>query len=336
VVGLVERACFLVWDEAARAAPTALFEPPQTLSEVATHVAPARILILKLDHLGDFILAIPALERLRADFPTAEITLVVGSWNADIAGSLRAADRILVFDAFPRNSAEEAVDVPGKTALFDALVTGHYDLAIDLRTDHDTRFLLRNVDARIKAGIGLKAQHPFLDIFLPLDPRGDHFDVAWRQDVQLDRFSTQSALARSRFSISGGENSRCPDGEALVWGPYLPLPPGDYVFEPFVETEGPGLIAADVALDTKRVAYLVYPAAETTELRFRIDRDGAQVEFRLWPVAEAPLASFRFYGGRLSKRGTSSAMHQSESLILLANLVSLRLSRTGRLEDVLR
>jgi hypothetical protein len=66
-----------------RVVPTSLFRP-RTLS----------IVILKLDHLGDFILAIPAITKLRSRYPQAQIDAVVGSLSMHVVssdGSMRVA-----------------------------------------------------------------------------------------------------------------------------------------------------------------------------------------------------------------------------------------------------
>lgn len=110
-----------------------------------------KILVLKLDHRGDFLLAVPALKKLRARYPNSEIDLVVGSWNAEIAKTIEVADRVLCFDYFRSQSlfgpAFEKKD-------FEALSRqlGRYDLAIDLRRQKDTRFILLKIDAVARVG----------------------------------------------------------------------------------------------------------------------------------------------------------------------------------------
>lgn len=336
VAAVIERITVPSWDLKPklpfRTAPVDLFEPDHVRVERPVRVSVGRILALKLDHLGDFIMGIPALERLRAAFPDAEITLVVGSWNEALAHSLGIADHVLSFDAYPRNTSEEPVDVAGKAALFDALIVGRYDLAIDLRVDPDTRVLLRNVQAGLKAGVGPKLQFPYLDIFLPLEAGLDRFDVAWSQELPLHHFHAPTAV-RSRFSIHVPGGAVGTTSEALLWGPYITLAQGDYVFEPFVEVGDTGLIAWDVALNMNRVAYAVHPAPLIGEMRFRNELDGALAEFRIWAVEGEPTADVRFYGGRLSKRGMSSILHQSEYLILLVDLVMLRLKDRGLIQE---
>jgi hypothetical protein len=61
-----------------------------------------RILVLKLDHRGDFLIGLPALEKLRATFPDGHIVLVCGSWNEVTARDVGVADEIRTYDYFPR------------------------------------------------------------------------------------------------------------------------------------------------------------------------------------------------------------------------------------------
>lgn len=317
---------------AAQSAPVNLFESDHDRIEKSVLMPAHRILVVKLDHLGDFVMGIGALERLRAAFPESEITLVVGSWNEGLVHELGVADYVLTFDAFPRNTSEDLTDVAGKAALFDALVTGRFDLAIDLRTDTDSRALLRNVQAPVKAGIGLRAYYPFLDIALPIDPRLGGSDPAWSEKIDPDRFIAVNGCTCSPFSIAC-DGHAASNGHAIIWGPYRPLPIGDFVFEPFLEmgTVRPGLLACDGALNNRRVVYAVGDEPAAFRLAFTNTDENVQFEFRLFAVDGEPVPDFRFYGGQLSKRGETSALHQSEYLILLVELIVLRVKQAGLL-----
>lgn len=127
-----------------------------------------RILVLKLDHHGDFLISLPALRDLRQSFPRAYIRLICGRWNVASARAAGVADDVRSFDYFP----ERAVDWDGTPAnrdwsIFAAAAEGHFDIAIDLRVDDDTRALLARVDAEVRCGIGSQARFPMLDIALP-------------------------------------------------------------------------------------------------------------------------------------------------------------------------
>src|SRR5258707_2331380 len=75
---------------------------PQLATFESRAGAPARrrILILKLDHRGDFLIGLPALQRLRAIFPDDHLTLVCASWNRMTARDLGAAYQDLGYDYF--------------------------------------------------------------------------------------------------------------------------------------------------------------------------------------------------------------------------------------------
>lgn len=59
-----------------------------------------RILVLKLDHVGDFWMSLGPLKDLRQRFAHAHITLVVGSWNIATAKQFDLADDHVAFDFF--------------------------------------------------------------------------------------------------------------------------------------------------------------------------------------------------------------------------------------------
>jgi heptosyltransferase II len=115
-----------------------------------------RVLVLKLDHIGDFVLALPALQTLRRALPDAEIMLVCGTWNLALAERSGVADRVVAFDAVApiRGGQGEREEQEAADAAFALLARewGRFDLAIDLRHEPDTRRLLSLVDARVRAG----------------------------------------------------------------------------------------------------------------------------------------------------------------------------------------
>src|SRR6266853_1158393 len=128
---------------------------------------PQRLLLLKLDHRGDFLIGLPALEKLRATFPNGHITLVCGSWNTATARDLGVADEIRAYDYFPENSQNWTGDPVEGVDHFREVCKGQFDIAVDLRVDEDTRPLLRHVDATLRCGIGSRTRHPYLNIVLP-------------------------------------------------------------------------------------------------------------------------------------------------------------------------
>lgn len=310
------------------AEPDYAFEPSRTRIERPASLSAARILVLKLDHLGDFVMGIAALERLRAAFPAAEITLVVGSWNGDLARGLGVADRVIAFDAFPRDSSEVEVDVHGRRALFQGAVGGVYDLAIDLRTHGDTRFLLGDVTATLRCGLGTRAQFPVLDIFLPIDFTREEPETAREDAIPPGAFLAQDGARRTALSIAFAGAALRRDAGAQLWGPFHLLRAGDYLFEPAIELDEatPGILLCDVGLDATRVASATLRPHEQPRLAFTVGPAPARFEFRLWTVDNEPAPDFRFYGGRLIRREARSVLHQSEYLVLLVELIAMRVA----------
>lgn len=160
--GLAHAATFS-WDASAKRALLALerFDVPD--SDTGSHqvniektsifnFTKQKILLIKLDHLGDLILAIPALTKLRARYPYAEIDVVVGSWCASIAQSLNIFNKIYTFDFFKKKSSESATTSERNTVELLAQIGSEYDFAIDLRRQSDSRFLLVRVNAKVRVG----------------------------------------------------------------------------------------------------------------------------------------------------------------------------------------
>src|SRR5205814_6342622 len=103
-----------------------------------------RLLVLKLDHYGDLLIGLPALKRLRGAFPRDHITLVCGSWNAGLARRLGVADEVHAYDFFPENAASWTGEPFEDLKRFREACRGAFDVAIDLRVNEDTRFLLEH------------------------------------------------------------------------------------------------------------------------------------------------------------------------------------------------
>lgn len=110
-----------------------------------------RILVSKLDHMGDLVLAIPAIMKLRARYPYARIDALVGSWNVEAAKMLGFFEHVYVLDFFSRKSSKSPTALDKE---LDSLTKQlkEYDLAIDLRRQRDTRFILLKMPARMHVG----------------------------------------------------------------------------------------------------------------------------------------------------------------------------------------
>ena len=105
-----------------------------------------RMLLIKPDHIGDFLLALPAFALLRRSFPAAQLTLLCGPWNAVMAERVSLFDVVIPVNLMAPDAGEQAQAIARRLAL------PRFDLAIDLRVDPDSRELLGAVPATCKAG----------------------------------------------------------------------------------------------------------------------------------------------------------------------------------------
>ena len=177
----------------------------------------ASILVMRLDHIGDFTLTVPAFRLLRETFPHARIDAVVGPWNVALAERLQLFDRVLSFNFYNERSGDgRELDEEASRQSFRELLAGKtYDLAIDMRLDGDTRLLLTLVEALFRAGFSQGLLHPWLDISLE-----------WAGNLRNWRKDSSVADDMRRLVMAVGD--RFPSVAALDvnhWHPQSPSPP---------------------------------------------------------------------------------------------------------------
>jgi ADP-heptose:LPS heptosyltransferase len=297
-----------------------------------------RLLVLKLDHYGDFLIGLPALKRLRQAFPTDHITLICGSWNAELARRLGVADEFRTYDFFPENGALRTGQPFEDLERFRESCGGAFDVAIDLRVDEDTRFLLEHVEAATRCGIGLRARYPFLDIVLPPQFERRESEGRWIS-IEPDRF--ESCMPRRTPFFH--ENDFSVTNTHLVFGPYILLPCGRFRahFGLRLLAVLPRLSRVRLVIDAARNAGAEIVATERVSwshsgeprgavLEFANDDAGALYEFRIHARGRPIRSRLRFFGVRIELVGGSSArfkrseLHIGEQLSLLVDLIEQR------------
>ena len=297
-----------------------------------------RLLVLKLDHYGDFLIGLPALKRLREAFPTDHITLVCGSWNAELARRLGVADELRAYDFFPENGALWSGQPFEDLQRFREVCSGGFDIAIDLRVDEDTRFLLEHVEAATRCGIGLRARYPFLDVVLPPQFERRESEGRWIS-LEPDRFES-CMPKRTPFYH---ENDFSVTNTHLVFGPYILLPPGRFRahFGLRLVTAFPRLSRTKIMIDatrnagaeivaTGRVSWEHGGEPRGATLEFTNDDPSALYEFRIHARGRPLQSRLRFFGVRIELIGGSSArlkpseLHTGEQLSLLVDLIEQR------------
>ena len=130
---------------------------------------PRKILLLRMERIGDLLMTVPAIMALHARAPGAEIHLVVGSWNEPLARLIPGVTRIETLD--PGWLARDAqgtttLELIRRTATWR---TSRFDLAVNFEPDIRTNGLLALSGAPHRVGFHSGGGGAFLTRALPYD-----------------------------------------------------------------------------------------------------------------------------------------------------------------------
>ena len=111
-----------------------------------------RILFIRLDHIGDVVMTLPALQALRTRYPRARIDVLVRPGVAPLLRGYPGIDNLHVYDTprFPENG--RGAGLFRTLSLIRRLRRVRYDLAIELRGDDIGRILAYCSGAPLRLG----------------------------------------------------------------------------------------------------------------------------------------------------------------------------------------
>ncbi|MET8833904.1 glycosyltransferase family 9 protein [Micromonospora sp. NPDC004540] len=145
-------------------------EPSSVLGPLGERVpAVERIAVLRANALGDFIFVLPALEALRAAYPSAEIVLLGAPWHATLWRDRPGpVDRVLVVPPAPGIREPGPDEQPSELADFLAAARKEqFDLALQLHGGGaNSNPLIAGLGARVTAGLRAEDAPP-LDRWIP-------------------------------------------------------------------------------------------------------------------------------------------------------------------------
>ena len=167
-----------------------------------------RILVQKLDHVGDFVTGLPAIQRLKQRFPAAEIHVLAPSASRALAQCEPAIDSVIEFNFYHDVSQQGLLDIDDEMWRdLEARLRGHrFDIAIDLRKHTDTRDVLKHSGARLLAGFDVRNAFPWLDIALE-----------WDTDLQY--LPKRSQVADDYIALVEAVSVACERGRTFLAGP---------------------------------------------------------------------------------------------------------------------
>lgn len=129
MVGMADLALApLAWGRVHAARPV---EPPQ------------RVLLLRLERIGDLLMVLDAIAEARAAWPDAEIDLAVGSWNAPLAACLPAVSRVHIVDVPWLAREGTGLSWPALFARARSWRAHRYDLVVNFEPDIRSNLLAR-------------------------------------------------------------------------------------------------------------------------------------------------------------------------------------------------
>lgn len=169
-----ERLLVAIADQALSAA-AAVARPFRTRRRPA---APKRILVLRLERIGDLLMTLPALADLQSFAPGTEIDLVVGSWNVDMARAIVPVSHVIPLDAAWLSREGGGLEIPSLLRTARGWRATHYDLAINFEPDIRGNLITAASGAAWTAGYRSGGGGAVLDLALDFDSRRHTTDNA--------------------------------------------------------------------------------------------------------------------------------------------------------------
>jgi len=141
---------------------------------------PERILLLRLERIGDLLMVLPAIADVRVLAPRAIIDLVVGSWNRDLASAIPSVTSVKTLDVAWLAREGRGSALPALLMAARQWRRPRYDLAINFEPDVRSNLLIAASGARATTGYRSGGGGPLLDVALDYDIRAHTTDNARR------------------------------------------------------------------------------------------------------------------------------------------------------------
>ncbi|MQC19350.1 MAG: hypothetical protein DWG83_02100, partial [Chloroflexi bacterium] len=135
-----------------------------------TDVPPTRILLLRLERIGDLLMTHGAITRARQLWPDAQIDLAVGSWNAPLARLMPEVSRVDVLDVPWLAREGTGLSWPALITRARAWRTRRYDLVVNFEPDIRSNALAWLSGAAHRVGYWTGGGGAFLTTTLTYDP----------------------------------------------------------------------------------------------------------------------------------------------------------------------
>jgi ADP-heptose:LPS heptosyltransferase len=158
---------------------------------------PRRILLLRLERIGDLLMVLDAIGLARALAPEAELDLAVGSWNADLAALVPGLDHVDVVDVPWLAREGTGWSWPAMVSHARGWRSRRYDLVVNFEPDIRSNCLAWLSGGRRRAGYFTGGGGAFLT-------------DAWAYDPTSHVAANAGSLVRRAFGAPGDAATRLP------------------------------------------------------------------------------------------------------------------------------
>lgn len=108
---------------------------PSKLFRKQAPVSPEKILIVRLDHIGDFVCTTPIFKNLKKRFPQATITVLINSASKELAYRDPNVDKVITFSPFYLARGDNSSQLKGLIRVIKDVKNIGFDLGMDPRGD---------------------------------------------------------------------------------------------------------------------------------------------------------------------------------------------------------
>lgn len=177
--------------------------------------APTRILLMRIERIGDLLMTLDAIADVVAAAPDARIDLLVGSWNADVARAIPGIHSVETLDASWLAREGEGAGLAAMISAARTWKRRQYDLAINFEPDIRSHLVIAAAGAARTAGFSTGGGGPLLDVALPFDPRRHTAENARR--LAAAALDVPARVARARLEVPAEHRRRA--AEILAGAP---------------------------------------------------------------------------------------------------------------------
>ena len=128
--------------------PSRLFKRPVPSS-------PKRILVVRLDHIGDFVCTTPIFKNLKKQFPGSQITALINSASKELAFRDPNIDKVISFSPLYLARSDESATLKGLARIIKDVKNIGFDLGIDPRGDIISILIMWLGGVRYRVGYGI-------------------------------------------------------------------------------------------------------------------------------------------------------------------------------------